>query len=83
METKKVVAGENKARQQAQKNAQKEDAAARKGAGRVAAAESRKEEMRLIGIALGKRPAGPAPDSDDDLVLPSKTKSTSMYDIFR
>ncbi|KAM3317464.1 hypothetical protein ACQJBY_035254 [Aegilops geniculata] len=94
MDTKRAVAAENKARQQAQKKAEKEEAAAkkraekeaaaaRKRADRVAAAEARKEEMRLIGIALGKRPAGPQPDSDDDLVLPSNTRGTSMFDIFR
>ena len=94
METKKACAAEQKAKQQAEKKAQKEEAAAkkraekeaattRKRADMVAVAEARKEEMRLIGIALGKRPAGSKTSSDDDLVLPSKTKSTSMFDIFR
>ena len=94
METKKAMPAEHKAKQQAEKKAQKEEATAkkraekeaataRKRADRVAAAEARKEEMRLIGIALGKRPAGPEPDSDDDLVLPSNTRGTSMFDIFK
>lgn len=90
MDTKKAVAAENKARQQAQKKAQKEEAAAKKRlekaaavarrrADKLAAAEAKKEELRLLAIATGKRPAGPESESDDEPVL----HTGSMFDIFR